>query len=305
MSLLVVGSVALDTVETPRERRERVLGGSASFFSSVASLITPVRLVAVVGDDFPQEHLEFFSTREIDLDGLQRVSGKTFHWSGRYLSNMVERETLDTQLNVFAEFRPALPPHYADSRYVFLANIDPGLQLDVLRQIKRPDLVAVDTMNFWLQGDSLGTLKQVLQRADVVFLNDEEARILSGHHNLVRAAAGIRRMGVERVIIKRGDAGAMLFDEQGIFWAPAFPVEEVVDPTGAGDSFAGGFLAFLAHSGAVGPDELRQAMIFGSAAGSYAVEAFSIDRFRTLTRDELLARCQSFARLVEFKRVML
>jgi sugar/nucleoside kinase (ribokinase family) len=305
MSLLVVGSVALDTVETPRERRERVLGGSASFFSSVASLVTPVRLVAVVGDDFPREHLEFFSTREIDLDGLQRVSGKTFHWSGRYLSNMVERETLDTQLNVFAEFRPALPPHYADSRYVFLANIDPGLQLDVLRQIKRPDLVAVDTMNFWLSGDSLGTLKQVLQRADVVFLNDEEARILSGHHNLVRAAAGIRRMGVDRVIIKRGDAGAMLFDEQGIFWAPAFPVEEVVDPTGAGDSFAGGFLAFLAHGGAVGPDELRQAMIFGSAAGSYAVEAFSIDRFRTLTRDELLARCQSLARLVEFKRVML
>ena len=305
MSLLVVGSVALDTVETPRERRERVLGGSASFFSSVASLITPVRLVAVVGDDFPREHLEFFSTREIDLDGLQRVSGKTFHWSGRYLSNMVERETLDTQLNVFAEFRPALPPRYADSRHVFLANIDPGLQLDVLRQIKRPDLVAVDTMDFWLQGESLATLKQVLQRADVVFLNDEEARMLSGHYSLVRAAAGIRRMGVERVIIKRGDAGAMLFDEQGIFWAPAFPVEEVVDPTGAGDSFAGGFMAFLACGGALGSDELRQAMIFGSAAGSFAVEAFSIDRFRTLTRDELLARCQSFARLVEFKRVML
>lgn len=305
MSLLVVGSVALDTVATPVARREEILGGSASFFSSVASLIGPVRLVAVVGEDFPKEHLEYFAARNIDTQGLTQVPGRTFRWSGRYLENMVERETLDTQLNVFEQFRPQLPDSYRDSRYVFLANIDPNLQIDVLDQVKAPRFVALDTMNFWMQGSYLAALKKVLARADVVLLNDEEARLLSGEHSLLRAAAAIRGLGVGRVIIKRGDAGAMLFEGADVFWAPAYPLDEVVDPTGAGDSFAGGLMAYLASTDDLSAEGLRRAVIFGSAAASFAVEAFSIDRFRTLRKDELVARCKAFDRLVRFAPVEL
>ncbi|MCC6749745.1 MAG: sugar kinase [Deltaproteobacteria bacterium] len=305
MSLLVVGSVALDSVETPVEGRDEVLGGSASFFATVASLLVPVRLVAVVGEDFPVEHIEFLARRGVDLQGLQRVAGRTFRWAGRYLPNMVDRETLDTQLNVFEHFRPTLPASYRDSNFVFLANIDPALQLDVLRQVERPRLVACDTMNFWLRDRHLDAVKEVLRSVDLLILNDEEARLLSGQANLVKAVAAIRLLGVKRVIVKRGDAGAMLYGDEGIFWVPAFPLENVVDPTGAGDCFAGGFMSYLARTGDLGPANLRRAMVFGSATASFAVEDFSVDRFRTLEESALLERCQAFARLVRFEEVRL
>lgn len=301
MSLLVVGSVALDSVETPFAKHESVLGGSASFFATVASLLdTPARVVAVVGEDFPAEHVEFLRSRGTDLAGLKHAKGKTFHWSGRYLANMVDRETLDTQLNVFEHFDPELPAAYRDSRFVFLANIMPNLQRKVLDQIERPELVAIDTMNFWLSEPHRSVLIEILARCQVVFLNDEEARLLSGEHNLVKAAQAVRKLGVARVIVKRGDAGALLFDDEGVFWAPALPLAEVVDPTGAGDSFAGGFMAFLARTGDTSAANLRRAMIVGGATASFTVEAFSVDRFRTMGVDELVARCAAFAKLVHF-----
>jgi sugar/nucleoside kinase (ribokinase family) len=305
MSLLVVGSVALDSVQTPTDARQDVLGGSASFFSVTASLLIPgVRLVAVVGEDFPEEHVELFRARGVDLSGLQRVPGKTFRWSGRYLPDLVGRETLDTQLNVFQSFRPQLPEGYADSRYVFLANIDPGLQLQVLSQVRKPRLVACDTMNFWITGQ-LETLKRVLRSVDVLFVNDEEVRQLSGKHNLVHAAAAVREMGPRTLIVKRGDAGALLFDESGIFWTPAYPVESIVDPTGAGDSFAGGVVSYLAHTDDPRPQNLRRAMVYGAAIASFCVEDFSLDRFRTLERDEVLRRCRAVRDLVHFEDITL
>jgi len=305
MSLIVVGSVALDTVETPADRRDEVLGGSASYFATVASMITPVRLVAVVGEDFSDEHLRFLRERDVDLAGLQRLSGRTFRWSGRYLDNMVDRETLDTQLNVFEKFSPQIPAAYRDSEYVFLANIDPCLQLEVLNQVDNPRLVALDTMNFWLTGESVSVLKKVLVHTDVIFLNDEEARMLSGKHSLVKAAAAVRLMGVKRVIIKRGDSGAMLFDDAGPFWVPAYPLEDVVDPTGAGDCFAGGFMAYLAFTGDLSDSNVRRAMVFGSVTASFAVEGFSVERFDSVHRGDLLLRCGEFGRLVRFEDVKL
>ena len=304
MSLLVVGSVALDSVETPLDSREDILGGSASFFSMISSLITRARLVAVVGEDFPEEHVETLAARDVDLEGLQRAAGRTFRWKGRYLPDMVGRETLDTQLNVFESFRPQLPETYKDSSYVFLANIDPSLQLLVLEQVAQPKLVATDTMNFWIEG-AREALEKVLARTNLLMLNDEECRQLSGKHNLVDGAARIREMGPDAVVVKRGDAGAMLFDEQGIFWTPAFPVTSVVDPTGAGDTFAGGFMSYLDHTDRIDPANMRRAMVYGSTVASFCVEDFSLDRLRTLTRDEVLQRCQRFADLVRFDEITL
>lgn len=305
MSVLVVGSVALDSVETPQEKHDDILGGSASFFSVVASLLVPVRMVGVVGEDFPEEHVELFRSRGVDIDGLQRISdGLTFRWKGRYLPDMVGRETLDTQLNVFESFEPALSDSYKDSDFVFLANIHPSLQLQVLDQVARPQLVACDTMNLWINTEQQA-LQQVLPRVQILLINDEEALLLSGERNLVRAAADIRAMGPQQLIIKRGDAGALLFDEAGIFWSPAFPLETIVDPTGAGDSFAGGLVSYLAHTGRMDPTGMRQAMIYGSAIASFCVEAFSLDRFRDLRRDEVLERCQGFAELMRFEEIRL
>ncbi len=304
MSLLVVGSVALDSVETPMESREDILGGSASFFSLISSLITRARLVAVVGEDFPEEHIQTLADRDVDLEGLQRAAGRTFRWKGRYLPDMVGRETLDTQLNVFETFKPELPESYKDTSYVFLANIDPSLQLLVLEQVTSPKLVATDTMNFWIEG-AREALEKVLARTNLLMLNDEECRQLSGKHNLVDGAARIREMGPDAVVVKRGDAGAMLFDEQGIFWTPAFPVTSIVDPTGAGDTFAGGFMSYLDHTDRIDPANMRRAMVYGSTVASFCVEDFSLDRLRTLTKDEVLQRCQKFADLVRFDEITL
>lgn len=302
MTVLVVGSVALDSVETPYEKRLEQLGGSASYFSVTASLLVPVRMVAVVGSDFSSSHLDLFRSRKVDLEGLLCDEGETFRWSGRYLPDLVGRETLDTQLNVFATFNPQLPESYQDSKYVFLANIDPNLQLHVLQQVNHPKFVACDTMNFWISSQ-IDALKKVLASVQVLLLNDEEAKMLSGIHNLVKAAAKIRSMGPGKLIIKRGDAGALLFDEQGVFWAPAFPLATVVDPTGAGDSFAGGFMSFLASTDDLSSQNLRRAMIYGSVIASFCVEDFSLDRFRSLDRPEILERWRGFVDLVRFEDI--
>jgi sugar/nucleoside kinase (ribokinase family) len=302
--LLVVGSVALDTVATTTAERIEVLGGAASYASVAASFLTPVRLTGVVGTDFPAEHVALLERHKVDLGGLEKAAGRTFRWSGRYSSDFNVRTTLDTQLNVFESFRPKLPAAWSDSPFVFLANIDPELQLSVLDQVSRPKFVACDTMNFWIEGKR-EVLLRLLGRVDLLLLNDEEARLLSGLSNLTAAARMIRALGPRAVVIKRGDAGALLFHEGGVFAAPAFPIETVVDPTGAGDSFAGGFMGWLAHSGATTPADIRTAMILGSVLASYCVEDFSLDRFRTLDLGAIRERFAAFVDLVHFEKIRL
>jgi sugar/nucleoside kinase (ribokinase family) len=303
-SLLVVGSVGLDTVETRAGRREEVLGGAACYCSMAASFLAPVRLVGVVGDDFPARHADLLAGHGVDLGGLERVPGKTFRWSGRYAPDFSTRTTLDTQLNVFQDFHPKIPRAWADSDFVFLANIDPALQLAVLEQVPRPRFVACDTMNFWIEGRRPDLLR-LLRRVDMLLLNDEEARQLAGEHNLPAAARAIRGLGPHSVVIKRGDAGALLFHEGGVFAAPAFPIEDVVDPTGAGDSFAGGFMGWLARTGSTTPQTVRTAMILGSVIASFCVEDFSLDRFRRLDLGDVRARFAAFADLVHFEKIKL
>ena len=300
--LLVVGSLALDTIETQNSRREEVLGGAACYASFAASFFAPVRLVGVVGSDFPRAHEDLLRCRNIDLEGLERASGRTFRWAGRYAADFNNRTTLDTQLNVFETFRPKLPAAYADSAFVFLANIDPVLQIEVLGQVRRPRFVACDTMNFWISGKR-SELVRVLERVDMVLLNDEEARQLSGKDNLPEAAGVIRGMGPRAVVIKRGDAGALFFSKEGVFAAPAFPLDKVVDPTGAGDSFAGGCMGWLARTGDASPAGIRTALVVGSALASFCVEDFSLDRFRSLDEAAIRARCAAFADLVRFETV--
>jgi sugar/nucleoside kinase (ribokinase family) len=302
--LLVVGSVALDSVETAGDSRNEVLGGAASFSSFAASFLTPVRLTGVVGTDFPEEHVTFLSKHGVDMGGLERAAGRTFRWSGRYSPDFLQRTTLDTQLNVFETFRPKLPAAWRDTPFVFLANIDPELQLDVLGQVDKPRFVACDTMNFWIEGKREALLR-LLARVDMLLLNDEEARQLSRLTNLPAAARAIRAMGPKAVVVKRGDAGALLFHEGGIFAAPAFPIETVVDPTGAGDSFAGGFMGWLARAGATTPSDIRTAMILGSVLASYSVEDFSLDRFRTLDLSAIRERFGAFVDLVHFEKIRL
>ncbi len=301
-SLLVVGSVGLDDVETRAGKRTSVLGGAASYFSVAASFLAPPRMVAVVGTDFPAEHSALFERHGVDLTGLERVPGETFRWSGVYSPDFITRTTLATKLNVFSDFRPKLPAGWGASELVFLANIDPQLQFNVLEQAGKPRFVACDTMNFWIGGRRPDLLR-LLARVDMLMLNDEEARQLSGETNLPAAARAIRALGPSAVIIKRGDAGALLFHEAGVFSAPAFPIENVVDPTGAGDSFAGGFMGWLARSGSTTPQTIRTAMILGSVLASFAVEDFSLDRFRSLDLSQIRERFAAFADLVHFEKI--
>ena len=306
MSILVVGSVAYDTVETPFGRAERVLGGSASFFAVAASFFVPVNLVGVVGEDFGEEQLAAFRGRDIDLEGLERVPGKTFHWQGKYSFDLNARETICTELNVFETFKPKIPARYRRSEHVFLGNIDPVLQREVLDQVERPKLVACDTMNFWISG-SPEELRRTLSRVDVLLINDAEARQLSGEWNMVKAARAIRAMGPRVLVVKKGEHGVLMFTEDASFAAPAYPLEEVFDPTGAGDTFAGGFLGYLASQAGGGTPgrengaALRRAVIMGSTLASFCVEAFSLDRLLRLTRDEIDARFQLFKELTHFE----
>jgi len=302
MSILVVGSVAYDTVETPFGRAEKVLGGSASFFSVAASFFTPVNLVAVVGDDFSEKAMSAFQGRPVDLEGLERTAGKTFHWQGKYSYDLNSRETVCTDLNVFEFFKPRIPDRYRRSEHVFLGNIDPVLQRQVLDQVDRPRLVACDTMNFWISGKP-EELKRTLAAVDILLINDAEARQLSGEWNIVKAARAIRAMGPHTLVIKKGEHGVLMFSEDGSFAAPAYPLEEVFDPTGAGDTFAGGFLGYLAGSPTLDEAALRRAVIMGSTLASFCVEAFSLDRLLTLSRPEIDARYRLFKRLTHFEEV--
>jgi sugar/nucleoside kinase (ribokinase family) len=299
MSLLVVGSIALDSVKTPFGERDDALGGSAVFFSSAASILHPVQLVGVVGDDYPESALEQLAQRGADLRGVEHAAGKSFRWKGEYSYDLQNRDTLDTQLGVFASFDPRIPEEFRDARYVFLGNIDPELQLRVLDQIREPALVACDTMNYWIHGKR-DTLLELLQRIDVLLVNDAEARELSGDWNVYRAARWIVDAGPSMVVVKQGAYGAVLYESERLFYIPAFPLEDVFDPTGAGDAFAGGFMAHLARTDDVSSDNLRRAMVYGSAMGSFAVERFSIDRFNEIGPAEVTARVREFAELVRF-----
>lgn len=300
MSILVVGSVAYDTVETPFGRAERVLGGSASFFSVAASYFSPVNLVGVVGNDFGEEQLAAFRGRAIDLEGLERMEGRTFHWQGRYSLDLNSRDTICTDLNVFEFFQPKIPAAYRGSEVVFLGNIDPVLQRQVLVQVERPRVVACDTMNFWIHGKP-AEVKETLRKVQILLVNDQEARELSGEWNLVKAARAIRAMGPGTLVVKKGEHGVLMFDEAGVFAAPALPLERVFDPTGAGDTFAGGFLGYLASTGETGDAALRRAVIMGSTMASFCVEAFSLDRLLELDRPSIDARYREFERLTRFE----
>jgi sugar/nucleoside kinase (ribokinase family) len=300
MSILVVGSVAYDTVETPFGRAERVLGGSASFFSVAASFFSPVNLVGVVGRDFGEEQLRAFRGRPIDLEGLERMEGRTFHWQGRYSLDLNSRDTLRTDLNVFEFFQPKIPARYRGCEVVFLGNIDPVLQRQVLEQVDRPRVVACDTMNFWIHGKPR-ELRETLKAVQILLINDQEARELSGEWNLVKAARVIRAMGPRTLVVKKGEHGVLMFGEGGAFAAPALPLEVVFDPTGAGDTFAGGFVGYLASAGQEGDAALRRAVIMGSTMASFCVEAFSLDRLLTLTRPEIDERYREFEKLARFE----
>lgn len=302
MSIVVVGTVAFDTVETPFGKGENVLGGSATYFSTSASFFTDVSLVAVVGEDFPEEHVQFLQSRDIDTAGLQRIPGKTFHWSGKYGFDLNEAQTLDTQLNVLMEFRPDLPESYREAEYLFLANIDPDLQMEVLEQVRAPKLVACDTMNFWIASKP-ESLKQVLQKVDIVVINEGEARQFTGEANLVKAARSIIALGCKRLVVKRGEYGVLMFTADSIFAAPAYPLEEVFDPTGAGDTFAGGFMGYLANTGDLSEEGIRQAIVFGSVMASFNVEAFSLDRMKRLDYHEIEARYRSIKALTTFRDI--
>ncbi|MDA1092772.1 MAG: PfkB family carbohydrate kinase [Acidobacteria bacterium] len=297
--ILTVGSVAFDSIKTPFGEASRVVGGAATFFSVAASFFTDVRMVGVVGEDFGEEQMQVFGGRRIDLAGLQRVPGETFRWKGEYSFDLNTRETIYTHLNVFDQFRPVLPESYRPTPFVFLANIHPALQVDVLNQVESPRFVAADTMNFWIEGTP-DDLQAVLKRVDALVINDEEARQLSGEANLVKAARAIRAMGPDLLIIKRGEYGVLMTRDEGFFAAPALPLEDVVDPTGAGDTFAGGFMGYLASAGEVTDAVVSRAIIAGSAMASFAVEDFGLDRLLRLTQEEVRERFHAFTRLTHF-----
>jgi len=302
MSILVVGSVAFDSVESPFGKADRVLGGTASFFSVAAAFFCPVKLVGVVGDDFGEKEMAAFRGRDIDLGGLERANGKTFFWAGRYSWDLNARDTLTTELNVYEHFDPKIPEAYRRCEHVFLGNIDPVLQRRVLDQVEKPKVVACDTMNYWI-ADHLENLKKTLKLVDILMINDSEARQLSGEWNLVKAAHAIRAMGPHTLIVKKGEHGVVMFSREGSFAAPAFLLEDVFDPTGAGDTFGGGFLGYLAGRDRVDETTLRQAVVMGSTLASYCVEAFSLDRLVKLTREEIDERFRLFKKLTHFESI--
>jgi sugar/nucleoside kinase (ribokinase family) len=299
VSLLVVGSVAFDSLKTPHGEAAEILGGSATYFAVTASYFARVGVVAVVGEDFGTDELSVFTSRSIDVQGLERAKGKTFRWRGEYDGDMSEARTLDTQLNVFEHFTPKIPPAYLTSEFLFLGNIDPPLQLHVRQQLPRARLVACDTMNYWIKGKP-EELKKTLAVVDVLVINEVEARMLSGSDNLKRAAAEIRVLGPRAVVIKRGEYGACLFKDSTIFFVPGYPLEQVHDPTGAGDTFAGGFMGCLARSGDLTDAGMRRALVYGSVMASFAVEEFGVSRLLGLQTQEIEGRFQEFKSMTYF-----
>ncbi len=302
VKLLVVGSVALDSVKTPFGQEDDVLGGSASFFATAASYFTEVSVIAVVGEDFPELHLAFLRQRGIDLTGLERRPGKTFRWRGEYSYQLNEAKTIATHLNVFETFRPVVPESHREPEMLFLANIDPELQRTVLEQVRRPRLVACDTMNFWIDGKR-PELLWLLKDVDILIINDGEARALAGDPNLVTVARTIQAAGPTTLIIKRGEYGVIMFSKDRVFAVPAFPLEQVKDPTGAGDCFAGGFMGYLSSTGNLGDEALRRAVVAGSVMASYAVESFSLDRLRLLDYKDIEARFKAFKGMTFFEDI--
>src|SRR6476660_899097 len=301
MSLLVVGSVAFDAIESPYGKVDRIIGGAATYFAVAASFFTHVNLVGIVGDDFSKKDESIFERRKIDTSGLERAPGKSFFWAGKYSQHLNERETLVTDLNVFANFDPKLPEKFRNSNHVFLANIAPALQRSVLKQVKgSPKHVALDTMNYWIERTP-AELRETLKHVDILMINDSETRQLSSEHNLLLAARHIFKMGPSTLVVKRGEYGAMMVDKNGVFSVPAFPLEEPHDPTGAGDSFAGGFMGYLAGANSGNDVTLRRAMVYGSVLGSFAVEEFGPERLRRLKRSEINTRARHFLKLTRFK----
>lgn len=302
MSILVVGSIALDSVETPFGTAEDALGGAAVYFSYAASFFNRVRLVGVIGEDFPEEHLKLLESRNIDLAGLERGHGNTFRWKGRYDYDLNEAHTLDTQLNVFETFAPKIPDAFKDSDFVFLANIQPELQLQVARQAASPRIIACDTMNFWIEG-AYDQLRETLKSVDILIINDAEARELAREPSLVKAARRILEWGPTTLVVKRGEFGVLMFHGQSIFSAPAYPLEDVFDPTGAGDTFAGGFMGFLSTQEEISESAIRQAIVFGSTLASFNVEDFSLNRMKTLEMQDILDRFAEFKQLSHFEEI--
>lgn len=302
MSLLAVGTVAFDDVETPFGRAEKIVGGAATYIALSASYYTDqVKIVSVVGDDFPKSELAFLQSRGVDIDGVQIKEGqKSFFWAGKYHRNMNDRDTLDTQLNVLADFDPVLPEHYKTAEFLMLGNLTPGIQMDVIRQMKkRPKLIALDTMNFWMNS-SMESLLQVLKEIDVLIINDEETRQLSGEYSLVKGAQVIHQMGPKILVIKKGEHGALLFEGDNVFFAPALPLSEVFDPTGAGDTFAGGFMGYMASTGDLSFENMKRAVVYGSAMASFCVEKFGVERLKELSENDITDRIARFVRLVNF-----
>ncbi|MGD9899789.1 MAG: PfkB family carbohydrate kinase [Calditrichaceae bacterium] len=299
MSILVVGSIAFDTVETPHGTANDSLGGSALYFSAAASFFSNVNVVGVVGSDFDMSRISFLKKRNVNFEGLYVESGETFRWGGRYHQDMNRRDTLYTYLNVFEDFQPRIPAQYKDAEYVFLANIDPELQYQVLEQINKPKLVVLDTMNFWISGKRK-ILEEVIKKCDIIILNDEETRELTDELNLIKAVRKIKDMGPKTLVIKKGEHGALLYNDDKFFFTPAYPIEKVIDPTGAGDSFAGGFLGYIAKSGNHSDETLRKALIYGSSIASYNVEDFSFKSLISLTQEQLDYRYGEFESLTRF-----
>jgi len=302
MSLLSVGTVAFDTIETPTGKAEMVIGGAATYISWAASYLTqPVRIVSIIGDDFPKDELDTLNARGVDTAGIKCVEGgKSFYWAGKYHENMISRDTLVTDLNVLADFDPILPDAYKSSEFLMLGNLTPDIQRSVIQQMsKKPKVIALDTMDFWMN-IAWDSLIETIKLVDILIINDEEARQMSGEHSLVRAANHILKMGPRHLVIKKGEHGALLFGDGRVFYAPGLPLLDVIDPTGAGDTFAGGFMGHIARTGDLSFENMRRGIIYGSVMASFCVEAFGLERLKTVTNDDIEARYEEFKELVHF-----